>query len=180
VVAIRPRIPGEIATTNAAFIGFGTMRWSFVIYLAVVVTLFAGCGREEDSTPVACLEGPRAYLVALDGAPGEVRLDGGTPIGECLTENQLAGELATVGAAMIAAATELNAAARAEPGGDANLQLGYLLGAAQRGADRTEGIHADLLRRLAVAARYAPGDQPLPPAFLRAYREGFDAGRAHG
>ena len=81
---------------------------------------------------------------------------------------------------MVETATKLNAEARAEPGGPAALRLGYLLGAAQRGADRTEGIHADLLRRLTVAARYAPGREPAPAAFLAAYREGFDAGHAHG
>ncbi len=59
-------------------------------------------------------------------------------------------------------------------------ELGYLLGAAERGAERTEGIHADLVRRLAVAARYAPGRTPLPPAFLTTYRQGYDAGHARG
>ena len=110
----------------------------------------------------------------------EVRLSGDTPISDCLAENQDGGDLASVGEALVEAATKLNAEARAEPGGGANLQLGYLLGAAQRGADRTEGIHADLVRRLAVAARYSPGSRPLPPAFLRTYREGFDAGHARG
>ena len=66
------------------------------------------------------------------------------------------------------------------PAATANLQLGYLLGAAERGAERTEGIHADLVRRLTVAARYAPGRTPLPPAFLAAYRQGYDAGHARG
>jgi hypothetical protein len=158
------------------------MRALIAIVLACLLAALAvlGCGNQDDSTPVACLEGPRAYLAALDNAPGEVKLSGETPISECLAENQQGGDLATVGAAVIEAATELNAEARAEPGGDANLQLGYLLGATQRGADRSEGIHADLIRRLAVAARHAPGDQPLPPAFLRTYREGFDAGHAGG
>lgn len=140
----------------------------------------AACGKGEAATPVACLEGGGAYLRALSSAPGAVRLDGESPISTCLTENQDGGELATVGEAMVEAATELNAQARAEPGSAASVQLGYLLGAAQRGADKSEGIHADLVRRLTVAARYAPGKQPLPPAFLAAYRRGFDAGRARG
>jgi hypothetical protein len=59
------------------------------------------------------------------------------------------------------------------------VRLGYLLGAAERGAERTEGIHTDLVRRLTVAARYSP-HPPLPTAFLRAYREGFEAGHDHG
>ena len=60
-----------------------------------------------------------------------------------------------VGQAMVATATKLNAEARAERG-PRKLQLGYLIGAAERGAESTEGIHADLIRRLTVAARYAP------------------------
>jgi len=109
-----------------------------------------------------------------------VKLSGETPIGDCLAENQKAGDLSAVGIAMVAAATKLNAEARAQPGGAANLRLGYLLGAAQRGAESTGGIHADLVRRLAAAARYSPAGRPLPTAFLRTYREGFDAGEAHG
>jgi hypothetical protein len=109
-----------------------------------------------------------------------VKLNGETPVSECLVENQQGGDLATVGTAMVAATTKLNAGARADPGGDANLQLGYLLGAAQRGAGGTDGIHAELIRRLTAAARYSPDNRPLPSAFLRAYREGFDAGEARG
>lgn len=138
-----------------------------------------GCGDQDDSTPVACLEGATTYEQALAAAPGEVRLDGETAISDCLAPNQTAGDLARVGEAMVAAATELNAEARAE-GGDAAVQLGYLLGAAERGSEESEGIHSDLVRRLTVAARYAPDKQPLSPEFLRAYREGFEAGRSGG
>ncbi len=142
--------------------------------------LAVGCGDTEDSTPVACREGAPAYLRALAGAPGPVELGGSTPISGCLVESQAGGDLASVGAAMLSAATQLNAEARAEPGGAANLQLGYLLGAAQRGAEGSEGIHDELVRRLAAAARYSPDNRPLPPAFLRVYRRGYDAGRTRG
>jgi hypothetical protein len=157
------------------------MRASIAIAVALLLAAVAGgCGSQDGSTPVACREGSAAYLEALAAAPGAVELDGATPISDCLAENQQGGDLATVGTALVEAATELNAEARERPSGDAALQLGYLIGAAQRGADRTEGIHADLLRRLTVAARYAPGRQPLPPAFLAAYRQGYDAGHAAG
>jgi hypothetical protein len=151
-----------------------------IIIVCLLAGLAAGCGKQDDSTPVACLQGADAYVSALAAAPGEVKLAGEIRISDCLAQNQQGGDLATVGTALVEAATELNAEARTDPGGDANLQLGYLIGAAQRGADSTEGIHTDLLRRLTVAARYAPGREPLSPAFLGTYRKGYDAGHADG
>lgn len=157
------------------------MRFAALALLALVCLIAAGCGSQQDkATPVACLEGAAAYEKALAAAPGDVLLGGETPISDCLAENQQAGELAQVGEAMVAVATKLNSEARAQPGGQANLELGYLLGAAQRGAESSEGIHSDLVRRLTVAARYAPGKQPLPPKFMSTYREGFDAGHSEG
>lgn len=141
----------------------------------------AGCGSQNaSSTPVACLGSEAAYLKALRAAPGTVKLAGGIPISECLTENQEPGELATVGGTLVTMAIKLNASARAEAGGDANLQLGYLVGAAERGAEGTEGIHADLIRRLTGAARFAPDSQPLGKLFLTTYAKGFAAGHDHG
>jgi hypothetical protein len=151
-----------------------------IVVALAAMSAGAGCGRGEDSTPVACLEGAGAYTKALAGAPGEVRLGGETAISDCLVENQSGGDLARVGEAMVEAATRLNAEARAWPGGDASLRLGYLIGAAQRGAERTEGIHSDLVRRLTVAARFAPGQTPLSGAFYRAYRSGYAAGHDYG
>lgn len=157
------------------------MRSLATLVFCLAITLIAvGCGGPSESTPVACLEGAGTYLKALEGAPDSVKLRSETPIGDCLAENQQGGELAGVGTAMVAAATRLNAEARARPGGAANLQLGYLLGAAERGAEDTEGIHAELIRRLSAAARYSPDNQPPPAVFLHVYREGFDAGRAGG
>jgi hypothetical protein len=153
---------------------------SVLAAVAVFLLAVSGCGDQDDSTPVACLEGAAAYEKALTAAPGEVRLDGETPISACLTPNQTAGDLARVGEAMIEAATKLNAEARAEDGGEAAVQLGYLLGAAERGSERSEGIHSDLVRRLTVAARYAPDRQPLSQQFLDGYEEGFKTGRSGG
>jgi hypothetical protein len=150
---------------------------SLLAFLALAVT---GCGKQGDSTPVACLEGAPAYEKALRDAPGEVLLQGETPISDCLASNQQAGDLARVGEAMVETATALSAEARAEDGGDAAVQLGYLIGAAERGAESSEGIHADLVRRLTVAARYAPDKEPLSPAFMRSYEAGYAAGREDG
>jgi hypothetical protein len=155
------------------------MRRLLLSALGICLAL-AGCGSEDGETPVACLEGDGVYLRALRDAPGTVALRGGTPISACLAESQAGGALATVGAAMVEAATKLNAEARTEPSSGADLRLGYLLGAAQRGANETDGIHAELIRRLTAAARYSPNNGPLPAPFLRAYRAGFDAGEARG
>lgn len=143
---------------------------SFLAILAGSIAL-AGCGSQSDSTPVACLEGPSFYLQG--GRDGVL-------VSECLAPNQKAGDLARVGLALLRATTRLNAEARAAPGGAANFQLGYLLGAAQRGADGTEGIHDELIRRLTAAARYSPHGRPLPATFLDAYKRGFDAGHRRG
>jgi hypothetical protein len=156
------------------------MRFLAASLLAVLALAGIGCGSQDDSTPVACLEGAAAYEKALRTAPGEVLLLGETPISDCLASNQQAGDLSRVGEAMLETATALSAQAREEDGGDAAVRLGYLIGAAERGAETSEGIHSDLVRRLTVAARYAPGGQPLSQRFLTAYREGFDAGRSGG
>jgi hypothetical protein len=152
----------------------------FALLAAVCLIVAIGCGNQDDSTPVACLEGAGAYEKALREAPGEVLLSGETPISDCLAQNQSGGDLARVGEAMVETATTLNSKAREEDGGQAAIELGYLLGAAQRGAEDSEGIHTDLVRRLTVAARFAPGKEPLSPQFLSAYREGFDAGHSGG
>lgn len=143
--------------------------------------LLTGCEPEEPVMPMACHEGTEAFLTALAEAPDAVTLgDGETRISDCLVRGQETGPLAEAGQAMIEAATELNAEARRHPGGQANLALGYLLGAAQRGAEQTGGIHTDLIRRLKAAVRFSPGARPPRPAFQAALDEGIVAGGEHG
>ncbi len=156
------------------------MRRAAILTALAATVLSGGCGGADNATPVACLNGPGAYLKALEAAPGPVTLAGAVPISDCLAKNQTAGDLAAVGDAMLAATTMLNGEAREDPGGAANVRLGYLLGAEQRGAEETEGIHAELTRRLVAAANYSPGRQVLGKDFERAYREAYDAGRASG
>ncbi len=147
------------------------MRRRLLVASVVSLTAMVGCSGPTDSTPTACQEGPSFYL--HHGRDDVL-------ISDCLAQNQTGGDLATVGAAMLSATTKLNVEARAKPGGPANLQLGYLLGAAERGADGTEGIHDELLRRLSAAARYSPDNQPLPRSFYKAYRSGYSAGQKNG
>jgi len=148
--------------------------------LALALLAAAGCGSSEpEAAPVACLAGPNAYLAALQAAPGEVRLQGETAISECLTSAQGGGELANVGSDMVRAATELNQRALERSSPAAVVQLGYLVGAAQRGAEQTGGIHEDLIRRLNAAARFTPSGAP-DAAFERRFGRGFAAGQENG
>jgi hypothetical protein len=148
---------------------------------AIALALALGaCGTSDEGTPVACLESSKAYLRALEDAPEPVRLPGGTRISDCLTKNQGGGELATIGISMVRTATALNSEARQNPGGPAAVQLGFLLGAVERGAEDTAGIHSELVRRLEAAAKYSPGDRPLPRRLERAYEAGFEAGQVVG
>lgn len=147
----------------------------------VVVLAAAGCGSSDaEGTPVACLEPAAAYDSALSEAPDEVRLQGETPISSCLVDDQSAGDIGSVGETVIAVATDLNARARRDPAGPATVELGYLVGAVQQGATTTDGIHQDLVRRLDAAARFSPGEAPLPASFERAFGEGYAAGQASG
>ena len=134
----------------------------------------------DDETPAACLAPASDYLTALEAAPSEVRLDGSTPISDCIVSGQDPAELAQAGESMIEAATELNAAARRDPAGEDTVRLGYLVGAVQKGAADTGGIHADLVRRLDAAAHFAPEDERLPASFERTLDEGFAVGRESG
>ena len=113
--------------------------------------LLAGCGSREPATPVACL-----------------------------VEDQQAGELTRVGLALVRTATALNDSARQAPGGQANLALGFLVGAVEKGAEDTNGIHADLVRRIEAAAEFSPAGRPLPAAFRRSLVRGEQAGRGRG
>lgn len=149
----------------------------FLLSLAVVA---AGCGSKDPETPIACRDGAGAFTAALASAPGKVTLDDGTPISACLAPNQSGALLGQVGLGMTRAASRLSSEARSDPGGQANVALGYLVGAARKGAEDTAGIHAELIRRIEASAGYSPGGAPLPPAFEKAYQEGLSAGRDSG
>jgi hypothetical protein len=70
-------------------------------------------------------------------------------------------------------ATGLGKRAHASPEGAQALQLGYLVGAARRGSDRTQGIHSELVRRL---QQEAGGLQRSSDAYARGERAGRRGG----
>ena len=147
--------------------------------LVLAGLILAGCGSSDGGdTPAACLTPAATYLKALEVAPDPVRLNGETPISDCLVDDQSAGDLADLGASLVRTATILSAGAARDPGGPQTVQLGYLIGAVQEGASETSGIHVDLVRRLEAGSRY------LKPrgtsSFDLAYARGYAAGRSGG
>jgi hypothetical protein len=145
--------------------------------LAASGLLASGCSKSEpDDTPTACLAGSDVYLNALQAAPGDVRLEGETPISECLVPEPTSGDLSESGRQLIKAATDLNAASRRDPTGPEAVQLGYLIGAVERGSD---SAHADLVLRINSAARFSP-EGLLPAEFERTFGEGYNAGLDSG
>ena len=115
--------------------------------LAASALALGACGANDERLPDACTEGPAAVRHALAAAPGKVRLSG-VPLSNCLRENADAAELQTVGAAFTNVAGELSQKAIRDPESEEALRLGYLLGAARRGAAHTQGIHSELVHRL--------------------------------
>jgi hypothetical protein len=157
------------------------VRRAHAFALLTCLTLLAACGSKDEETPAACLSDSSTYLRALRAAPGEVLLRDETAISACLVPNQPAGELVQLGAPLVEAATVLNARSHLTPQGPAPIRLGYLVGAVERGATETGGVHAELLRRIETAATYSrPGGGYPFTAFERRYEKGYAAGLDSG
>jgi hypothetical protein len=138
---------------------------------ACMAVFLAGCGGDRsEPLPQVCTEGPGAVLKALAKAPRNVAMHG-TPISRCFNRDANGDDVQIVGTNLLAAAQQLSDRARA---GDARaaLQLGYLIGAARKGA-RRNGLGAEIVRRLETEAAAGAGLQ-------RAYHRGLRAGLNDG
>jgi hypothetical protein len=152
-------------------------RIAALLAVAALGAAAGGCGG-DDPPPLdgSCTESPGAIERALARAPQPVTLPTGTRLSECVSHARSDAELQTAGAVLTRAADDL--AGRAERGDtEAALGLGYLVGAARRGAKRTAGIHAELQRRVESSARLlADGGAAVADALQR----GMEAGEATG
>src|SRR4051794_32935819 len=131
----------------------------------------AACG-SDPPLPAACSDEPAKVRAALRAAPSTVRLEG-TRLSACVHEASGADELQAVGAAFVTTAGGLADSARRDPGGQAELSLGYLVGAARRGARPQGGERTELVRRLEQEAAVLSGSRT-------AYRRGVEAGERSG
>jgi len=143
--------------------------------LAVVCcAVLGGCSDEPEKLPLVCLEGEHAYQQALRAAPGEVRLQGDTPISDCVRRGSSQADAQNVGVLLLRVADREVAAL---PRSDAAAQrLGFLVGATRRGAERTNGLQIELARRLEQVVGLDGPPRARRPAYLRGVR----AGRDHG
>jgi hypothetical protein len=143
-----------------------------IALVVLVAAVLAGCGGDRsEPLPAACTEGPAAFTKALAAAPGAVTIDGKTPISHCFNRDATGDDVQIVGTFLLSAAQQLGDRTRA---GDkaAALKLGYLIGAAQRGAKRN-GLGDEIVRRLEAEATVAPAERA-------AYDRGRRAGSAAG
>jgi len=80
----------------------GWLAWAAA---GVVATACAsGCGGGQDPPPTACSDGARTVLGALQRAPGDVSLEGGTLISTCVRRSLDTGQIQTLGFTYLAAA----------------------------------------------------------------------------
>lgn len=133
------------------------------------VLLLPGCERQGDEAhvPVECKEGPGAYQAALRDAPGEVLLLERTRISDCLDLRATdAADVQAVGSALVVVTRRLARAGE-------ELQLGYLMGAIEKGTKRTSGLFQETLRRLEMEME---GVDRSSPQYLRGLEAGRDTG----
>jgi len=134
--------------------------------LAVAALLVAaGCGEERTGLAPACTDSADAVVAALEKAPEQVTLDDGTPLSSCVDQARTDIELQSLGMVLTSAAERLADERRA-------LALGYLVGAARRGAQHNSGVGLELVRRLESTGRRV-GDGPE-------LRRGLQAGERSG
>jgi len=136
--------------------------------LAALVT---GCGDSGPGPlPPECSDGPDQVTKALRGAPGEVRVEHTTLLSVCVARATDDAELQQLGYSFTPVADRLREIGTRR----AALELGFLVGAVHRGARDSNGIHAELVRRM---DRRLAFDEP---ALQHAADRGVAAGEAHG
>lgn len=144
--------------------------------LVLCALLLSACGAREEPLDGACLESSSAIERALGRAPAPVRLRTGTTLSACVSHARSDADLQNAGIVLTGAADALAEGAKA---GDAQraIALGYLIGAARRGAAHTAGVHAELQRRL---ERSGASALDAGPAVAAGLERGLQAGERTG
>lgn len=150
---------------------FVRARTAALLALATLPQL-AGCGGKAP-LPRACLQASqRDVLDALGRLP--VALADGTPLSTCIDRAEDDAQLQALGMTFVAVADEL--AMRVARSPEAAFQLGFLIGAAERGAGPTGGTQAELVQRLEQVVSFQLDSAAREATVLR----GIAAGRRAG
>lgn len=131
-----------------------SIRFTALVATVACGLLVGACGETETDTPAGCFVSAASFASSLRQAPGEVLLDAEVPISGCLVKNQKEADLQEFGLTAIKVATRTSAQI-ADPGPDgikAAIDAGYLVGAIEKGAEESEGIHSTLVDRITSAA----------------------------
>ena len=163
-------------------------KTALCLILPVLALLLSACsdGRKVE-TPVACHATPERWLTALAEAPDQVLLENVTPISACLPADQSAAKQEEVGLTALEVANNLSGTIKASggvaagknPNADrAALMAGYLVGAIEKGAGETDGIHDTLVTRIEAAA--TNGLDQAGQAIQGEFQVGYEAGRRDG
>src|SRR3954452_4952929 len=139
----------------------------------------AACGGDPATQGPACVASTQAIERALGRAPAPVTVGAGTRLSDCVAHAQSDADLQNTGLVLTRVADDLSSRAQR---GDARaaLGLGYLVGAARRGAAHTSGIHAELQHRMESAARPLSEEAGRSPTITRALARGLRPGEATG
>lgn len=163
------------------------MRKAFTLTLVLpaLAVFFAGCGAGGSvPTPPACVTSPGIWLTALAEAPDQVLIEDATPIADCLPADQAAAHQEEVGRTVVEVATILARGAKGELAGEAPtgaraaVAAGYLVGALEKAAGESQGIHASLVDRVKSAA--TNGLDGTGQQVQAAYGVGYEAGLESG
>lgn len=152
----------------------GAMRSSVALVAVVALVTGAGCATDEQLIAPTCIESRETIEAALAAAPEPVRLTDGTRLSACVEQARSDADLQTFGIMLTGIADELQLRAREDP--RAAARLGYLIGAARKGAERTNGVALELSRRLERTATL----EGAPAAVRGALQRGLHAGEATG
>jgi hypothetical protein len=146
-------------------------RTGVVCVLALLA--FGGCGGRTPPAQ-ACMEAqPADILQALTHAPRDVALADDTSLSQCVRRTIDDSRLQALGATLTTAADELGRRMRSSDA--AAFQLGFLIGAVDRGASQAAGLQEELANRIAGAAAGLDGG-PRRAALLRGRAAGQRGG----
>jgi hypothetical protein len=120
------------------------------VVCALALLACGGCGGRTPPAQ-ACIEAqPPDVLQALTHAPRDVALADGTSLSQCVRRTIDDSRLQALGATLTTAADELGQRMRSSDA--AAFQLGFLIGAIDRGASQAAGLQEELANRIAGSA----------------------------